>query len=78
MGATKKEYQEIVTAEFEREAFEQLCIENDLKVNIDYHIKSINVPSYPYHESEKWNEQKIKANKEYKKLKQIEYEIINL
>ena len=73
MGASKNLYMEMVTVEIERKQFELLCIENDFC----YSIKKIEAPDYPYHENEKWKEQKQIADKEYKKLKAIEYEIRN-
>lgn len=73
MGATK-DYLEYLTVEFEREQFERLCQTNNLTTS-DYKIKKIEVPEFPYQESEKWKNQKSISDKEYKKLKQIEYDL---
>ncbi len=77
MERTKDTYREIVTAEFEREHFENLCRINNLKLDVDYTLKKVNVPDYPYQKDEKWLQQKRKADKEYKELKRIEFEIRN-
>ena len=75
MKGTKQIYEEIMTVEIERERFEHLCMTQGLKSGIDYKIKKVEVPEFPYKDNEKWKAQKKISNAEYKKLKEIEFEL---
>ena len=77
MGATKEMYMEIVQVEMERQRFEQLCTSNGLENEKDFKLKKVSVPDYPYEKHERWIKQKKIADTEYRKLKNIEYELRN-
>jgi len=69
--------EEIINVQFERERFEQLCYMEGLKTNEDYKIKTVDVTDIDYSKYPEWVEQKKVAAREYKKLKDIEFNIRN-
>lgn len=66
-------YHEMVTLEIEYETLKN----SSLRPNIDYKVKSVDVPNYDYSKNPAWVAQKAKSVKEYKKLKEIEFNIRN-
>lgn len=65
---------ELITIEISKELFQILV---DSGALVDFKIKLVNVPDYDYSSNEIWKKQKEKADKVYKELKQIEFEIRN-
>ncbi len=65
---------EIVTLDISKELLEKLIKSKAVKAE-DYTIKLVSDNSFDYHTNELWKSQKKVADKEYKKLKTIEYNI---
>ena len=65
---------EHIYIEMEVERFRELCYTEGL-TDQDYKIKKIDIPDYDYSGSEEWKMQKRKADQEYRKLKEIEFDI---
>jgi len=65
---------ETVTLDISKELLEELIKSKAVKAE-DYTVKLVSDNSFDYHSSELWTAQKKKADKEYKKLKIIEYDL---
>ena len=66
-------YHEMVTIEIEKRILE----ESGLIAGQDFKMLKVDVPDYEYEHHQRWIEQKRKSTKEYKKLKQIEFELVH-
>lgn len=65
-------YHETCLIEIELEALRN----SGLVAGKDYVCKQVEVKDYDYSKHAEWVAQRIKSNKEYKKLKEIEFKII--
>ena len=77
MKRSKEIYDDIVTVELQLQQFEDLCREKGFKSGVDYTIKIIEPKDYPYQDCPEWAKQKKIADKAYKDLKKIEFNIRN-
>ena len=66
-------YHEMCLIEIEHETLKN----SGLRPNVDYTVKSVDVPDFDYSKSPQWLSQKSISMKEYKKLKEIEFKIRN-
>jgi len=64
---------ETCTIEVNKDTLEQLS--DVFQCGIHYEIKSVEVKDFDYSKYPEWVEQKKKSNKEYGKLKKIEYKL---
>lgn len=67
---------EIVKIKISKELL-QILVDSDAIKTEDFELVSVDVVGYDYSNNEAWKIQRDKSNKEYKKLKKLEYEIRN-
>jgi len=72
MGASKRDL-EMLTASMPVEHYHNLSNEDKLAMEIKY----VDVKDYDYSDSELWVSQKKVSDKEFKKLKKIEFDLRN-
>lgn len=67
---------EIVTIEIKKELL-QLLVDSDAIKVCDFKIKKVDVNEFDYSNSVLWKTAKLKSDKAYKELKEIEFNIRN-
>jgi len=66
---------ETCTIEIDKKLLEELS--DILKCGIHYEIKTVEIKDFDYSRYPQWMEQKKISSKSYRKLKEIEYRIVN-
>ena len=67
---------EIATIEISTELL-QMLVDSDVITSADFRVKLVDIKDYDYSTNPLWVAQKAKSDKEFKKLKQMEFNIRN-
>jgi hypothetical protein len=65
---------EVVTIEISKDLLQKL-VDNKVVNTCDFKVKKVDVTGFDYSQNERWLDCKMKADKAYKNLKRLEFEI---